>query len=87
MRGGKSLLAEPDTHAYGEYKAPKPTDDKRLETPARYAKRVEISVEDIAPSDPDAGYTEIEVERLKRHIAMLQEEEAERNKAAGRPGP
>ena len=75
MKGGKSLLKqEPETHTYGENKDVNPSDDRRFETPAKYSKRVEVSVDDLMRGDPDDNYAQVEFMLLGREIRLRQEQ-------------
>ena len=91
MQGDRSLLKkDPETHAFGEYKDVNPIDDKRFETPAKYAKRVEISVEDLMRDDSDSNYAMVEATRLGREIRLRQEQvelEEKKKAASDRPNP
>jgi hypothetical protein len=83
MQGGRSLIKNPpEEHAYGEGKDTHPTDVKKEERPTFYAKRVEVSVEDLVPAGNDPEYAAVERELIGRGEARVLEQIEEDKKTA-----
>jgi hypothetical protein len=86
MQGGKSLIkTPPETHAYGEGRSDDATDVRQEETGAAFEKRVEIAVDDLVTTTPDAAYDEVEREMIGRGEARQLEREELAKKRQRKP--